>query len=167
MTSRFKPVVIESGDVLSENGNGISSSLFCVRRLASGMKLRFILHMKTAASRLVLVAAPDMKTARMLAKGAVQACLAACATIIPEVESHYRWRGKLGKSAEVLILFKTKQRQLAALEAFVLARHPYDVPEFLAFAACSGNARYLRWMDEVLQPPDGVSCRRPGKNGIF
>ena len=60
----------------------------------------------------VLVTAPDMDLARRLAKGALEAKLAACANIVPAVESHYWWKGKLESSDEVLLIFKTRQQLL-------------------------------------------------------
>jgi periplasmic divalent cation tolerance protein len=44
---------------------------------------------------IVLVTAPDMKTARALAKAALQARLIACANLVPRIESHYWWQGKI------------------------------------------------------------------------
>ena len=56
---------------------------------------------------IVLVTAPDLKTARALARAALGARLAACANLVPKLESHYWWQGKLERSNEALILFKT------------------------------------------------------------
>jgi periplasmic divalent cation tolerance protein len=108
--------------------------------------------MKSAAKfSLVLITAPDLKTARSLAKAALQAKLAACANLIPKVESHYWWQGKLESSAEVLLILKTPRTRLAALEKLILARHPYDTPEFLALPLNAGNGKYLDWL--------AASCR--------
>lgn len=105
--------------------------------------------MKRAATfRLVLVTAPDLKTARALAKVALTAKLAACANLLPKVESHYWWKGKLESSSEVLIVFKTTRARLAALEKLVVASHPYDTPEFIALPLTEGNAKYLAWLAE-------------------
>ena len=98
----------------------------------------------------VLVTAPDLKTARTLAKTTVGARLIACANLIPKVESHYRWQGKLESSAEVLMVLKTTRARVAALEKLVLARHPYDTPEFIVLPLSAGNRRYLDWL--------GVNC---------
>jgi periplasmic divalent cation tolerance protein len=95
-----------------------------------------------------LVTAPDLGTARKLARAALRAKLAACGNIIPRIESHYWWEGKIHKSAEVLILFKTTQRQLRRLEELVLKEHPYDTPEFIVVSIDQGNERYLRWCEQ-------------------
>jgi periplasmic divalent cation tolerance protein len=103
--------------------------------------------MKPAAKfALVLVTVPDLKTARALAKAALQACLTACANLIPKIESHYRWQGKIESGAEVLLILKTQKSKLAALEKLILAKHPYDTPEFLVLPLSAGSKKYLDWL---------------------
>ena len=107
--------------------------------------------MKSASQfALVLVTAPDLKTARKLAKGALKARLAACVNLVPQIESHYWWQGKLEAGPEVLMLFKTRKRALTALERWVLANHPYDTPEFLVLAISAGTQPYLDWLADSL-----------------
>jgi periplasmic divalent cation tolerance protein len=108
--------------------------------------------MKTAAPfALVLVTAPDLKTARKLAKAALKARLAACANLVPQIESHYWWQGKIESGAEILIIFKTRKSKLAALEKLIVASHPYDTPEFLVLTLDKGSRKYLEWL--------ATSCR--------
>ena len=103
--------------------------------------------MKPATSfALVLVTTPDLKTARALAKAALKARLIACANLIPKIESHYRWQGKIESGAEVLLILKTQKSRLAALEKLIVARHPYDTPEFLVLPLRAGNRKYLAWL---------------------
>ena len=99
----------------------------------------------------VLVTAPDLKTARQLATGALRARLAACANLLPKIESHYWWQGKLEAGTEVLLLFKTTRARLSALEKFILAHHPYDTPEFMVLPVAAGNRRYLEWIGESVK----------------
>lgn len=103
--------------------------------------------MKSAAKfAIVLATAPDLATARRLARGALRARLIACANLLPRMESHYWWRRKIETSAEVLLVFKTQKSKVTALEKFILARHPYDTPEFLVVPLQAGNRRYLDWL---------------------
>ena len=95
---------------------------------------------------LVLVTAPDLNTARRLAKAALKARLVACANLVPKVESHYWWKRRIENSLEVLIVYKSITERLDALEKLVVAAHPYDTPEFLVLPIGSGNERYLDWL---------------------
>ena len=97
---------------------------------------------------IALVTAPDLKTARGLAKAALQARLAACANLIPKVESHYWWHGRVERGTEVLMVLKTTTARLAALEKLIVAKHPYDTPEFIVLPLNSGNKRYLAWLEK-------------------
>ncbi|MGZ4987612.1 MAG: divalent-cation tolerance protein CutA [Limisphaerales bacterium] len=96
---------------------------------------------------IALVTAPDLKTARMLAKAALQKRLVACGNLVPKIESYYWWKGKIAISAEVLIVFKTTRKQLVALEKLVLEKHPYDTPEFVVLDIASGTKRYMQWIE--------------------
>ena len=103
--------------------------------------------MKSAASfAIVLVTAPDLKTARALAKVALKAKLIACANLVPKIESHYWWRGKIESSGEILLILKTTKSKLAALEKLVVTKHPYDTAEFLVLPLSTGNKKYLDWL---------------------
>ena len=96
----------------------------------------------------VLVTAPDVKTARKLARAALVARLIACANLIPKIESHYWWQGKIERGAEVLMVLKTTTARVAALEKLIVAWHPYDTPEFLVLPINRGTRRYLDWVDQ-------------------
>jgi periplasmic divalent cation tolerance protein len=96
--------------------------------------------------KLVLVTAPDLETARKLARAALAARLIACANLVPRIESHYWWQGKPESSSEVLLLMKTTTVRLAALEDMIVARHPYDTPEFIVLPIHRGNRAYLAWL---------------------
>jgi periplasmic divalent cation tolerance protein len=97
---------------------------------------------------LVLITAPDLKTARALARAALKAKLIACANLVPKIESHYWWQGKIESGAEVLLILKTQKSKLVALEKLIVARHPYDTPEFLVLPISRGNKQYLDWVAE-------------------
>ena len=95
---------------------------------------------------LVLVTAPGLKVARQLARGALEQKLVACANLLPRIESHYWWQGKITSGPEVLILFKTLSGKLRALEKFISTHHPYDTPEFVVLPITGGSKRYLAWL---------------------
>ena len=109
--------------------------------------------MKEAAGIfLVLVSAPDVETARALVQAALEQRLIACANILPGVESHYWWQGKIETAAEALAILKTTAANLEALERLILEKHPYDTPEFVAIPIQSGSQRYLDWLEKNARP---------------
>ncbi len=101
---------------------------------------------------LVLVTAADMRTARKIARAALTQRLAACVNLVPGIESHYWWSGKLAQSREILLLIKTTKRRLAQLEECVVENHPYDTPEFVVLGFEGVNKRYLEWLRQSVQP---------------
>ena len=110
-------------------------------------------HLKSGNTlSIVLVTAPDLKTARRLARAALTARLAACVNLVPKLESHYWWRGKLEQSAEVLLILKTTKPHLVALEQLVLAAHPYDTAEFVVLPVDGVTKKYLAWWKESVHP---------------
>jgi periplasmic divalent cation tolerance protein len=100
---------------------------------------------------LALTTVPDLKTARKLARAALKARLIACANLVRGLESHYWWQGKIETSAEVLLLLKTTQARILALEKLILALHPYDTAEFVVLDVAKATPRYLRWWTEAVK----------------
>jgi periplasmic divalent cation tolerance protein len=95
----------------------------------------------------VLIACPAGEPADSLARALVEAGLAACVNRLPGVRSTYRWKGEVVTDEEDLLVAKTTREAFAPLERFVLAHHPYDVPEIVALPILAGHAPYLAWLE--------------------
>jgi periplasmic divalent cation tolerance protein len=72
--------------------------------------------------------------------------LAACVNLLPGVRSVYRWQGAVEEAGEILLLIKTTRTALPALQARLVALHPYELPELLAVEAADGLPAYLAWI---------------------
>lgn len=100
-------------------------------------------------NRCVLITCGSLTEARRIACAVVTKRLAACANIfLTPVESVYRWKGKVEKAREFLIVMKTTSKRLPALEKEVKRLHSYDVPEFIALPIVAGSSNYLSWLQE-------------------
>lgn len=97
---------------------------------------------------LALSTFPDVETARRIARELVSENFAACANIVPAIESIYRWQGKIEESGETLVLFKTTTARSAAFQEKLKSLHPYDVPEIICLRITEGSPEYLRWVAE-------------------
>jgi periplasmic divalent cation tolerance protein len=100
---------------------------------------------------LVLVTAPEKKTARKLARKVLEEKLVACVHLVPGIESHYWWMGKIDSGREILMLLKTSNSKLKALEKLILAAHPYETPEFVVLDIAGGSLGYLDWIAGVVK----------------
>jgi len=105
-----------------------------------------------------LVTAPDREIATSLAERLVEERLAACANLLPDVTSVFRWQGAMQREQEALLILKTTAERLDALRERVLALHPYDVPEFLAVEIAAGAADYLDWMADCVSAGGDVKA---------
>ena len=97
----------------------------------------------------VFMTAASVEEATRLADMLVGAHLAACVQILPEMESVYRWQGKIERASEILLLAKTTRAKFAELEREVRALHSYDTPEIIAVPVVDGSARYLEWLTKA------------------
>ncbi|MEJ5211786.1 MAG: divalent-cation tolerance protein CutA [Burkholderiales bacterium] len=95
---------------------------------------------------LVISNLPDQDSAQALAQAAVTARLAACVNVMAPCSSVYRWQGRLESATEVPVFFKTSRERYAELEAFIRARHPYELPEIVAVPIETGLPAYLQWL---------------------
>ena len=103
--------------------------------------------------RLVLTTTANPEEAARLARTLVEERLAACATLIPAVQSIYRWQGEVESATETLLLLKTGPEQLAALEARLRELHSYETPEFLVLGVEAASQPYLEWLQTSLRLP--------------
>jgi periplasmic divalent cation tolerance protein len=98
----------------------------------------------------VFVTATNRAEAVRLAEMLVGQRLAGCVQILPEMESVYRWQGKLERQREVLLIAKTVSAKFAALEREVRAIHSYETPEIVALPITAGSISYLAWLSASL-----------------
>ena len=98
--------------------------------------------------RIVLVTCASIAEARRIGRSVVKKRLAACANSLPGVESIYRWKGKVERAREVLVVMKTTVARLPALEKEVNRMHGYEVPEFIVLPVVAGSREYLKWVEE-------------------
>lgn len=99
----------------------------------------------------VLVTAKDSAEAKRIGELLVKEKLAACANVIPGVNSTYWWKGKIESSNEVLLLLKTSREKLDDLINRVKELHSYETPEVLALPIEKGSPDYLKWLEESLR----------------
>ena len=95
---------------------------------------------------LALSTFPDRETAQRISNQLVIEKFAACANILPAVESIYRWKDKVETGNETLVIFKLGEDRQSAFQEKVRSLHPYEVPEIIFFPVSNGLPEYLHWV---------------------
>jgi periplasmic divalent cation tolerance protein len=96
--------------------------------------------------RIILCTAGSEDEARKIARELVERGLAACVNIVPQIESVYRWQGKIESGWEWLLLIKTTAERFAAVRDAIGELHSYELPECIAIEIADGSAEYLQWI---------------------
>lgn len=96
---------------------------------------------------------PDSDSAFNLARDLVRLRLAACANVLAPATSFYRWEGREEQATEVPVLIKAEAGRYAELESAIRSRHPYNVPEIIAWRVEHGLPEYLGWVERESGAP--------------
>jgi periplasmic divalent cation tolerance protein len=95
---------------------------------------------------LTLSTFPDAEIARRISTQLITEKFAACANVLPGVESIYRWKEKIESGNETLVFFKVSEERQQAFQDKLRSLHPYEVPEIISCNIDSGLPEYLRWV---------------------
>lgn len=84
--------------------------------------------------------------ANLIAREIVARRQAACVNIVPGIRSIYRWKGKICKDGELLLVIKTLEGEFEGVAATIRELHSYELPEILSFSVSHGERRFLEWI---------------------
>jgi periplasmic divalent cation tolerance protein len=101
--------------------------------------------------RIVLCTTGSEAEARKIAHHLVEQRLAACVNIVPQVESIYRWEGKVESGVEWLLLIKTTAERFPAVREAINTLHSYELPECIVMNIEDGSASYLEWIGQSVK----------------
>lgn len=74
--------------------------------------------------------------------------LIACACILPEVESIYRWEGKIEQGKEIKVIGKTQSKHFDSICNYIINKSSYQVPEIVQLNITKSNPSYLCWLKQ-------------------
>ena len=101
--------------------------------------------------RIVLTTCGSEDEARRIANYLVENQLAACVNLIPQVNSIFRWQGKVESVWEWLLLAKTTAQRFPQVRDAIRGLHSYEVPECVALSIEDGSASYLQWIEDSVK----------------
>ena len=94
----------------------------------------------------VQVATPTKELAVELARGAVEAKLAAGAQVAGPVTSVFWHEGEFGTSEEWIAILKSTSAAYPKLEGYLVEHHEWNNPEITAVPVEAGLPAYLAWV---------------------
>jgi periplasmic divalent cation tolerance protein len=98
----------------------------------------------------VLTTAGSQEEARKIARSLVERRIAACVNIVPQIESIYRWQGKVESAGEWLLVIKTLDANFSRVCDAIQELHSYELPECIKLEISSASEKYLAWIVENL-----------------
>lgn len=98
--------------------------------------------MKTVAG---FITCANAKEARKIAQALLRKRLIACANIVPKIESHYWWKGKIAKNSEALLIIKSRKNLVKKIIEEIKALHSYELP-VIEFMETNVNGEAAAWI---------------------
>ncbi len=102
------------------------------------------------AAIVVITTVGTEEQAYLIAREVVSRRQAACVNILPAIRSIYRWKGKICKDGELLLIVKTRDDEFENVAATIRELHSYELPEILSFGVTQGDQAFLAWIASSL-----------------
>lgn len=96
----------------------------------------------------VLTTCSNESDAKIIIDALLKKHLAACIQLFP-INSYYIWKGDICNDSEVALLIKCNNQNYSEIEATIVEKHNYELPEIIALPIHGGFEGYLNWIDEV------------------
>jgi periplasmic divalent cation tolerance protein len=100
---------------------------------------------------LILSTVSKIEDAQTIANHLVSNSMAACVNFIPNLESVYKWKNKVCKENEFLLMIKTTANKETNVYDSLSEIHPYDTPEIITLPIQNGSKDYLDWISESVE----------------
>lgn len=97
----------------------------------------------------IAVTCKNKKEAEKIAQILLKKKLVACANIISNLESIYWWQGKIIKDKEVLVIFKSLERNSKKIISEIKKLHSYQVP-VITVEKIKTNKEAKEWLRGVI-----------------
>ena len=94
----------------------------------------------------ICVNCPTRDVALALSADLIERRLVACSNTPVELESRYRWKGKIEAESEVPMLVKTREELFESVANRVEELHPYETPSIIGILVDRVNQDYLEWI---------------------
>ncbi|MEM6800713.1 MAG: divalent-cation tolerance protein CutA [Bacteroidota bacterium] len=102
-------------------------------------------------ARFVYITCKDKAEALSISRQLLEEKLIACANVLSDMTSVYRWEGKIVEDNESILIAKSTASLMDELCGRVKDLHSYDIPCIVSLPILAGNPDYLRWIGEEVK----------------
>ena len=88
----------------------------------------------------------NIKDARKIANYLIEEQLVACVNILSDVESIYKWKGKIEHETEFILIAKTVNENVLKTINRIKELHNYELPDIIAIPVNNGYIDYLEYI---------------------
>ena len=99
----------------------------------------------------IYMTAGSKAEAEKIGKALVESQLAACVNILDNMQSIYRWEGKIQQDSEVVFIAKTTASLVPQLIEKVKSLHSYDCPCIVSLPISDGHPPFLDWIQSEVK----------------
>jgi periplasmic divalent cation tolerance protein len=89
----------------------------------------------------------SIEDARRVANTLVEEQLVACVNILPNIESIYRWEGKIENDEEYILIAKTTDDNIKKTIDRIKTLHTYELPDIIVLPIIGGLKEYLDYIN--------------------
>ncbi len=93
----------------------------------------------------ILTVTNDQKVANILTESLIESGLAGCIQV-DEVQSYYKWEGKLHKAHEFRLMIKAARVHYNEIVSVIKLKHNYQLPQIVKLDINNGSQEYIEWL---------------------
>lgn len=97
---------------------------------------------------IILTTTNEQKVITMLTESLIESGLAGCIQV-DEVQSYYKWEGKLHKAHEFRLMIKAGRVHYDEIVSLIRLKHNYQLPQIVKLDINNGSQEYIEWLLEA------------------
>ena len=101
--------------------------------------------------KLGYITCKSTKEANTIANILLDKKLIACGNIIPKIHSIFKWKNKIVKTTENILLVKTNVNKVKQIIRVVCKIHSYEKPCIIFLDLQKGNKTFMNWVNSCLK----------------
>jgi periplasmic divalent cation tolerance protein len=96
--------------------------------------------------QIIYLTCSSKEEANNIAKGLLEHSLIACANVLGDIESHFKWQAEIQNEKEVAMILKTNKASFSTVEKYINENHSYDCPCVIAIDIANLSSAFEKYL---------------------